>query len=140
MARRKYSYRKKSGVYASPVSFSPGAGGTRQSVMDAAEVFADVARANAARFSIRIPAATAVVALNEQAAMVVTDGDAAPNAAPFEFGERHPLFGNRSSWYQQPRRAYMSSAANNPVAVEAASDVYGDREAALLAAQYGYDE
>lgn len=140
LARRAKSYRKKSGVYASPVDFSPGGGGTRQSVMEAAEIFAEVARRNAAPFSTRIPAATSAVPLDEQRAMVVTNGDAAPNAAPFEFAERHPLFGDRQYWYTQPMRQYMSRAANNPVAIEAASDVYGDMEAQLLAAEYGYDE
>lgn len=139
MARRRHSYRKKSGVYGTPAGFGLGGGGTRESVMAAAEVFAEQARVNAAAFSTRIPAATGVEALNEQTAAVVTDGGAAPNAAPFEFAERHPLFGNRGHWYRQPRRAYMDRAARNSSTNEQALQVYGDLETALLAAEFGYN-
>jgi hypothetical protein len=139
--RRSYSYRKKSGVYATPGSwFASGAGSTRESVLAAAEIFAAKARANAAKFSKRIPAATAVVPWKDDTATVTTDGDAAPNAAPFEFGERHPLYGNRKFWFPQPRRSYMSNAANSASTVNAAAEVYAAKEVELLAAEYGFDE
>lgn len=141
MPRRSRSYRKKSGVYAVPSSFTPsGAGGTRKSVLAAAELYAEQARKNAAKFSTRIPAATGVEPWAEEAAAVVTNGNAAPNAAPFEFGERHPLYGNRKHWYKQPTRAFMNRAAMNPGVAEAAANVYGEMEIAMLAEEFGWDE
>jgi hypothetical protein len=142
MARRRRSYRKKSGVYATPGSWSPSvAGGTRESVLMAAEIFATKARSIAAKFSTRIPAATHVEPLNEQTATVVTDGKAAPNAAPFEFGERHPLWGR---WVtgkgKQPTRAYMNRTANDSATLDEAADVYANVETILLSAEHGYDE
>jgi hypothetical protein len=55
---------------------------------------------------------------------VQTNGKKAPNAAPFEFGERHPLFGmtgkpggrgplGKGYWFKQPTRPYMETAARN---------------------------
>lgn len=140
MARRSRSYRKKSGVFATPAGFATKTGGARESVIRAAEIYADQAKRNAARYSRRIPAATHVEGSAEQVAYVVTDGNAAPNAAPFEFGERHPLFGNRGHWYKQPTRAYMSNAANSKTTQAAAAEAYATAEVQLLAAEYGYDE
>ncbi len=138
--RTNKSYRKKSGVFATPGGFSVGGfSGTRESVIEAAGVLAREAKANAARFSKRIPAATYVDGVSESQAQIITDGGAAPNAAPFEFGERHPLFGDRDHWYKQPTRPYMNQAATGP-AVDEAADVYGDLEATLLAQEFGYTE
>jgi hypothetical protein len=137
-AQRRYS--KKSGVFATPVGFSVRAGSTRPSVLKAAEVFLEQARRNAAKFSRRIPAATYVSGYQDQQAMIVTDGDAAPNAAPFEFAERHPLWGDRAHWYKQPRRPYMSRAASSKATVEKAADIYAAAEALLLAEEHGYTE
>lgn len=140
--RRQPSYiKRRSGVTATPEGFSiTGSGGTRESVMKAAEIFAARARVNAAKFSARIPLATFVEGVDGDHAQVVTDGVLAPNAAPFEFGERHPLFGNRQHWYKQPTRAYMSNAATNNATIDAAADAYGNSEAELLAKEYGYTE
>jgi hypothetical protein len=139
--RRARSYRKKSGVFATPAGFTPlGGGFTRMSVLKAAAIFAAQARTNAAKFSVRIPAATSVLPYNEHQAQVVTDGVAAPNAAPFEFGERHPLWGNRKYWRPQPRRAYMDRAARNPGAFSAAAEIYAETETELLAKEFGYTE
>lgn len=135
-ARR--SYRKKSGVFATPAGFSVGGfAGTRQSVIEAAGVIARQAAANASKFSRRIPAATFVDGVSESQAQVITDGTAAPNAAPFEYGERHPLFGDREHWYKQATKPYMNQAATGD-ALDEAADVYGDLETQLLAQEHGY--
>jgi hypothetical protein len=77
----------------------------------AAEVIAIDARARARKFSIRIPVATTVQPGYVPAEVVIiTDGDLAPNAAPFEYGKRHPLFGDTNHWYPTPFRPYMSQA------------------------------
>jgi hypothetical protein len=137
---RRRSYRKKSGVFATPVGTSIASfGGTRESVLEAAGVLSRQAKANAASFSRRIPMATYVAGFSENQAMVVTDGAAAPNAAPFEFGERHPVFGNRNVWRKQPLRPYMNRAATGP-ALDEAADVYADLEAILLGHEHGYTE
>lgn len=139
--QRARRYAKKSGVYATNAGDVAGGTGTsRNGVLAAAQVFAAQAQKNAARFSVRIPAATYVQAVEEQSALVITDGTAAPNAAPFEFGERHPLYGNRKFWYKQPLRAYMSNAARNAGAQNRATEAYGDAEAKQLAEEYGYDQ
>lgn len=141
LARR---YTKKSGVFATPVSFTSKPGETRASVIKAAEIFRDQAKKNASKFSRRIPAATYVQGTDEQRALVVTDGVAAPNAAPFEFAERHPLnypnqvkalnrHGRAFNWVKQPRRSYMSNAANNGKTVDQAADIYAQTERDLLA-------
>ncbi len=136
---RRRSYRKKSGVFATPGGFTISAfGGTRESVLEAAAVLMRQAKLNAS-FSRRIPAATMVAGFSENEAMVVTDGTAAPNAAPFEFGERHPVFGNRNVWRKMKTKAYMNRAATGP-AVDEAADVYADLETILLAHEYGYTE
>ena len=106
----------------------------------AAEIFAATARAKAAKFSTRIPAATSAVPLGEQEAMVWTDGHAAPNAAPFEFGERHPVFGNRKVWRPQPRRAYMNRTALDAGANAAALEIYGQMETEMLAEEFGFNQ
>lgn len=140
---RKIKYVKKSGVYATPVGLTVSSSGqTRKSVIQAAQVFGDQARKSAARFSTRIPAATRVEGAAEQEAAVVVDGNAAPNAAPFEFGERHPLWGRRGpgDWRKQPTRAFLSNAAKNPGAINRAVEAYGAAEALMLAEEYGYTE
>jgi hypothetical protein len=138
---RRIRYYKKSGVYATPAGYSAsgGTGETRRSVLLAAEVFAATARALGASLckSRRIPAATAVLPVGEQSANVETDGGAAPNAAPFEFGERHPLWGR---WVtgkgKQPKRPYLDRTAKDGTTINSAGDIYADAETALLAEEY----
>lgn len=140
-AEKARRYTKKSGVFATPAGFSLKAGDTRSSVLKAASIFQAQAKKNAARFSTRIPAATYVQGYQDQEAMVVTDGSAAPNAAPFEFGERHPLWGR---WVtgkgKQPRRSYMSNAATNAGVIENAAEAYAEAERILLAEEFGFTE
>jgi hypothetical protein len=80
-------------------------------------------------FSRRIPAATHV-AVNNGMVAVVTDGSGAPNAAPFEAGELHPLWAAVGSWRylhykwgKQPLRPYMIEAAVSEL--NAAAEAYG---------------
>ncbi len=76
-----------------------------------AELIAEAAKASARKFSIRIPVATTVrPGYAPDEVVVITDGDIAPNAAPFEYGKRHPLFGNTNFWYPTPKRSYMTQA------------------------------
>lgn len=52
-------------------------------------------------------------------------GRAAPNAAMFETpGARHPLFGNKKHWYEQPYRPFMEEGAER--GASEAADVYAD--------------
>ncbi len=84
----------------------------------AAEIIARKAKMNSVKFSRRIPANTHVRVSLEGVA-VVTDGNRAPNAAPFETAERHPLWAAVGStryekkpedWRKQPYRPYMLEA------------------------------
>lgn len=76
---------------------------------EAADKTARAARSNAAAFSKRIPGATKVREYRAYTE-VVTLGNEAPNAAPFEAGEEHPLFGDRKHEYRQPHRPFMQAA------------------------------
>lgn len=138
--RKRRTYRKKSGVRAVVGQMKSSSGASRESLIKAAQVLCDQAKVNAAKFSKKIPAATYVEGLESLECEVVTDGTMAPNAAPFEFGERHPLFGDRSHWYKQPTRAYMDKAAKNAGALTRASDIFGTEETKLLGKQFGYTE
>lgn len=124
------------------VNGSPSVGGSSSSGMDAdsaerikeaAEVIAAGARQNASSFSKRIPAATKAVGDSATKAHVITSGAQAPNAAPFEYAERHPLFGNKKHWYTQPHRPYMERAGRDDLdeAAEAYSEVFDDWAARL---------
>lgn len=120
-------------------SFGSQANGVNQKyLLAAAAVIAEQARKNAS-FSTRIPAATGV-ATGDSAdeAVVVTDGDAAPNALQFELGERHPLWG---TWVtgkgRQPKKPYMAKAAKT--ASGKALEVYAE-QVDELAAEHGYTD
>ena len=136
---RSRSYRKRGGVFGTPEhlvvkDFT----GTRTSVRLAAGIFCEAAKAQAAKFSRTIPQATKVVGVDMNRARVITDGFLAPMAAPFEFGERHPLYGNRLYWYKQQTKAYMTKAAGDGTVMAAALEAYGKEETRLLAIEFGY--
>lgn len=82
----------------------------RKALKNAAQEYRKRAAANAAPYSRRIPASLRVVDTGSSV-FVIADGTIAPNAAPFEGPEEHPLFGNRNYWYMQPHRPFMSDAA-----------------------------
>lgn len=92
---------------------------------DAAEVIAAEARRNAAAFSKHIPAATGVGGgISAAGVYVRTSGRKARMAAPNEFGERHPLFGNYRHFYPTPHRPYMETAADT--ALDRAAEAYAE--------------
>lgn len=111
----------------------------------AARIIRDQARLNAAAFSRRIPAATDVHggdSIGDFYIEIRTNGQMAPNAAPFEWAEHHPLFGSphgrnagtrhryydHKDWYRQPYRPYMSEAVIEKAeeAVEELANVIDD--------------
>jgi hypothetical protein len=101
---------------------------------EAADIIRDEARRISSSFSRRIPAATHT-RQGPRYTEVVTDGNAAPNAAPFEFAENHPLFARKgtkryrdSKWYKQPHRPFMAEAvdAKKDDAVAKAAEVVND--------------
>lgn len=100
----------------------------------AAKIIADQAKLNAS-FSKRIPAAIHVNVLDDDHAEIVANGFEARNAAPIEYGERHPLWGNRDYWYPTPHRPFMERALAQKAnaAAQEASKVVDD-----LAADEGY--
>lgn len=89
-------------------------------------------KANAA-WSSRIPAATSMrVNLTGKRAGVTisTNKNKAPHARPLERGSsrnrgvnRHPVFGDRENWVNQPLRPYMLKAADGPWRAQAHADV-----------------
>lgn len=80
-------------------------------IRKAAEIIANQAKANAARFSKRIPLSFRI-SVRSGNATISAGGEAAPNAIMFETpGARHPLFGDREYWYTQPYRPFMEEAA-----------------------------
>lgn len=78
----------------------------------AAVVVLEEAKANSS-YSTRIPASGKVRMLGLNA-KIVFGGDTAPDAAPIENrGKghvRHPLFGNKNFWYENPQPAFLTPA------------------------------
>jgi len=99
---------------------------------NAANVFSKEAQKISSAFSTRIPLAThAVPSFDGVHASVITEGSIAPNAAPFEGGETHPLWAHIGSWRYvhfkwgtQPLRPYMLEAAES--AAQDACFAYSD--------------
>jgi hypothetical protein len=106
-------------------------------MMNAARMVAEEAKSIAGKFSTRIPAATRVSASGDRI-QVITYGDEAPNAAPFDFPIRHPLnYPNqrdaklgkgRRYFARTPHRPYMEVAATRKIdaAAEEVADVLDD--------------
>jgi hypothetical protein len=92
-----------------------------QYLKKAAEIFCMYARTFGAGVARHIPIATGVEASLE-GVYVITDGDKAPMARPFEAGLDHPLFGNRSYWYKMKKKPYMEEAAK--AGLNEAAEVY----------------
>lgn len=93
-------------------------------LQSAAEIIAREARSISSTFSKRIPLATRVVTDHDGKVSVFTSGTDAPNAAPFELPERHPLFGDKEHWYEQPHRPYMEEAGDRKA--DAAAEEYAN--------------
>lgn len=101
----------------------------------AAELISKRAKEISAAFSRRIPASTHVVVASG-VVQVRTEGATAPNAAPFEAAELHPLWARVGTprytdwkWGKQPYRPYMLMAAEQEI--DAAAEEYGE-------SMYGY--
>ena len=78
----------------------------------AAQIIATAAGVSASAYSRRIPRSMRVLQTGAQRFSVVAGGDAAPNARPFETGDRHPLWGR---WVtgkgRQPKRPFLEEGA-----------------------------
>lgn len=106
-------------------------------LLAAAEIVAETAKGIASAFSTRIPAATRAIPVGDGECVVITDGTEAPNASPFEFGKRHPLFGDTEYWYPQPKKPYMTQAFRR--SSDAAMDAYA-QQIDVLTEEAGYTE
>lgn len=83
----------------------------RDRMVQAAQLLADDVRKRTSAWSHRVPGATSV--FNDGSGIgVVVDGALAPSASPNEFGDRHPLFGNRDYWYKTPHRPFLEESVN----------------------------
>lgn len=100
-------------------------------LIKAARIIAERARVISSAFSRRIPAGTHVVVKTNGIVAVRTEGAIAPNAAPFEAAELHPLWARVGSvrylyshWGKQPYRPYMLQAALQKL--DDAAEAYAD--------------
>lgn len=126
-----------------PVSYLPTLyqGGDERALRNAAEVFAQVMRRITAGISDET---SRLVQLRAQyGAFDVNAGYSGGRwhwtpiqAWMFETGAKHPLFGDRSHWYAQPRRPFLEATAVAGYA--RAEQVYADIEAERLAHEFGY--
>jgi hypothetical protein len=108
-------------------------------VVAAAEPFAEAARAYAGTIPSPTIEASISVKPDGEGAVVIADGAIARQAYAYENGLSHPLFGNRGFWYPTPKVPFMTAAARNKGAQQAAMDIYA-RQLDVIAAEYGYDE
>lgn len=86
----------------------------------AGDVVATQAKINVSSASTRIPG-TVKVKRTGLVVKVSAGGARAPHAAPFEHkglpgSFRHPLFGNREHWYDQPAAPFLSPALTTRMA------------------------
>ena len=97
-----------------------GGGGGNLPITAAAKVIADLARAYAS-FSTKIPQGIYVKPFTEFFCEVIAQGG---EAKAFEYGLRHPLFGNRNCWYPTEHKPFMETAMADglPGAIKAWSD------------------
>ena len=101
---------------------------------EAAEIIANAVRAEAARFSDRIPESIRVTGGTSRI-YIVAGGPEAPSAYPNETGARHPLFavgprgtGRWKYWYQMERRPFLEEGASmgSGPAADAFAEVIND--------------
>lgn len=107
-------------------------------VVAAAEPFADAARAYAGTIPSPTIQSSISVRPDGDGALIIADGAIARQAYAYENGLSHPLFGNRSFWYPTPKVPFMTAAARNQGAQQAAMDIYA-QQLDVIAAEYGYD-
>jgi hypothetical protein len=107
----------------------------RRSIKKAADVLVRDIKGNAA-WSSRIPAATKTkvnFGARSAGVLVFVDAKKAPHARPLEFGNkpgfnRHPVFGNRENWVDQPVRPFFIRAvrSNERQVVDAVQQAIND--------------
>lgn len=126
---------------ASSLSGLGGGGGVNAAfILAAAEPFAAAAKAFASAIpSTMIPESIRTMPDGDNGAAVVADGAIARQAYAYENGLSHPLFGNYGYWYPTPKMPFMTAAARNKGAQQAAMDIYA-KQLDVLLAEAGWDE
>lgn len=114
--------------------------GENAGLKEAADIIRDVAKEiTAAMPSKKIPP-TIISFVRGGVAYVNAGGPGgktAPNAYMFEtIGARHPLFGDKRHWYDQPYRPFLEDAAE--IAGQAAANAYADIAISTWARESGY--
>ncbi len=118
-----------------------GAGG--KPMAEAADIVAARARAISARWSRRIPLSVKVsVSPDGKSATITAGGSEAPQAATFELGLSHPVYGRPDrtrkewTWVRQVARPFLAEAAES--AATKAADAFGDAALTAWARNRGY--
>ncbi len=120
---------------------SLGAGG--RPLRDAADIVAADARTSAARWSRRVPLSIKVsVSGDGKSATITAGGPGAPQAATFELGLSHPVYGRPTmtrkewTWVKQIARPYLAAAAERQATK--AADVWGNGVITGWAKNHGF--
>jgi hypothetical protein len=111
----------------------------RRAVTAAAGPMVEAVKQSAA-WSSRIPAAVRAkpsFTAKRAGVSIVVDASKAPEGRPLEHGGaagqfRHPVFGHRNNWVEQPARPFFYAALERSAATEVAMRAAMDRIAALL--------
>jgi hypothetical protein len=120
---------------------SLGAGG--RPLRDAADIIAADARMSAARWSRRVALSLKVsVSGDGKSAPITAGGAEAPQAATFELGLSHPVFGRPTmtrkewTWVKQIARPYLAAAAERQATK--AADAWGNGVITGWARNHGF--
>jgi hypothetical protein len=118
-----------------------GAGG--KPMRDAAEIVAADARGISGRWSRRVPLSVKIsVSPDGKSATITAGGAAAPQAATFELGLSHPVFGRPDrlrgewTWVKQIARPFLATAAE--ARATKAAEVWGDGVITAWAKNHGF--
>ena len=118
-----------------------GAGG--KPMAEAAGIIAAGARARAGRWSRRVPLSIKVsVTADGKSATITAGGAEAPQAATFELGLSHPVFGRPDrtrrewTWVRQAERSFMAAAAE--AQATKAADAWGTGVITAWAKSHGF--
>jgi len=118
-----------------------GAGG--KPMRDAANVIAASARARSGAWSRRVPLSVKVsVSADGESATITAGGAEAPQAATFELGLSHPVYGRPTmtrkewTWVKQIARPFLSAAAE--AQATKAADVWGNGVITAWAKKNGF--
>lgn len=120
---------------------SLGAGG--KPMREAAAILAADAKAISGRWSRRVPLSIRIsVSADGQSATITAGGSEAPQAATFELGLSHPVFGRPTmtrkewTWVKQIARPFLATAAEH--SATKAADVWGNGVITAWARNNGY--